>query len=436
MFNFQSNLLRAVLPLVIFACTQQAYAELTETTQQFILTLSENGYVYPHTEAGNGGAIEKNGLVNWDNKSLSTRTFFYPQQSGKISMGVRLKNATHGTILKISLDSSGKTYEITVNKTDGIITLPVGTFFIRDSRYHFIEISGIHKEGKYFPEIQSIVFSGEAAANLKYNTSPYRGAPSTHLRYEVPKDSVLAWFYTEVVVPVGVNSVNAYYETNGFADGYMGIQVNSPTERRFIFSIWSNYKTDDPSKIPSDYSVSLLKKGKDVFAGEFGKEGSGGHSHLVFPWLSGNTYKLLVGAKPAGDHTIFTAYYFAPENNEWRLIASWDKTKTGGKCLSGLYAFIENFGDNGNDFFKAAYGNQWVCTPAGTWIELTKCSLTTTAGPLKHPRFDYGAGVEDNRFYMFSGGFREMNNLPPHSVIQRNPNAVAPNIDFSSLPIN
>ena len=57
---------------------------------------------------------------------------------------------------------------------------------------------------------------------------------------------------------------------NGFGEGYYGIQVNSDTERRILFSIWSPFKTDDPNSIPDDQKIKLLKKGKGVTSGEFG----------------------------------------------------------------------------------------------------------------------------------------------------------------------
>ncbi|HEY5464740.1 MAG TPA: DUF3472 domain-containing protein [Hanamia sp.] len=419
--------------LIFFLVCTKAQTN-TLVTDNFEVTLFSNGYVYPQSENSQSDHISKQGLVNWKDAGVFTRTFFYPQQIGRIQVALKLKSSDGDSKLKVQLDSTGKSYEITVKESADFVTVPVGTFSIPDARYHCIQINGISKTGSNFPDIESVVISGPAAQNLKYNLSEYKGAPSTHLWYQYPKDSTVAWFYNEVNVPVGVNSVNAYYMTNGFSGGYMGIQLNSSTERRIIFSIWSNYSTNDPKKIPADYAVTLIKKGKDVFTGEFGNEGSGGHSHLVFPWKQGMTYKMLVGAKPAGDHTIYTAYYYAPENGKWNLIAQWDKTKTGGKLLSGLYSFVENFGPNGNDFFKADYGNQWICTPSGSWIELTKCSLTTTASPTKHQRYDYGAGVENNLFYMFTGGFKEMNNLAPGSVIERKANGVAPDIDFAALP--
>ncbi|HXS56607.1 MAG TPA: DUF3472 domain-containing protein [Hanamia sp.] len=417
---------------LIFSCIKAQKA--SDTAGSYQVALASNGYAYPSSEDWHSNNISKKGLVNWNDVKTFTRTFFFPQQAGKIQVAIKLKSLNGDSKLEVKFDSTGKSYEINVKKSSDFVTIPVGTFSVPDARYHYIQINGISKTGSSFPDIESVVISGPAAENLKYNLSEYRGAPSTHLWYQYPKDSTIAWFYNEVTIPARVNSVNAYYMTNGFSGGYSGIQLNSETERRFIFSVWSNYNTNDPKEIPKDYAITLIKKGKSVYTDEFGNEGSGGHSHLVFPWKQGVTYKVLIGAKPAGDHTIYSCYYFAPENGKWNLMAIWDKTKTGGKLFSGLYSFVENFGGNGNDFFKADYGNQWVCTPSGTWIELTKCYLTTTASPQKHQRYDYGAGVEDNKFYMFTGGFKEINNLAPGSVIERKANGIAPDIDFSTLP--
>ena len=44
-------------------------------------------------------------------------------------------------------------------------------------------------------------------------------------------------------------------------------QVNSSTERRILFSIWSPFKTDDPKSVPADQRVQLIKKGKNVTTG-------------------------------------------------------------------------------------------------------------------------------------------------------------------------
>ena len=46
------------------------------------------------------------------------------------------------------------------------------------------------------------------------------------------------------------------------------MKVNSSTERRVLFSIWSPHQTDDPKTIPHDEKIKLLKKGNKVHTGK------------------------------------------------------------------------------------------------------------------------------------------------------------------------
>ena len=45
-----------------------------------------------------------------------------------------------------------------------------------------------------------------------------------------------------------------------------------------------------------------------IFLGEFGNEGSGGQSYLVYPWTSGKTYRFLIRASPqkSSNSTVFS----------------------------------------------------------------------------------------------------------------------------------
>ena len=69
----------------------------------------------------------------------------------------------------------------------------------------------------------------------------------------------------------GSDLLGSYFMANGFAEGYFGIQVNSETERIILFSLWSPFKTDDPTSIPEDQKIKLLKKGDDVISNDFGE---------------------------------------------------------------------------------------------------------------------------------------------------------------------
>jgi hypothetical protein len=371
------------------------------------------------------------------------KIYFYPQQKGEMEVQVNIKPNATASEFKIGLDESSQVYELNIPANATNENYKVGKFNITAPGYHYIKIKGAskHKTSSNlvasYPEIVSIKVDAITPNEIKYNKSVHLAAPSTHLRYQVPGDSVVKWFYTEVLVPKEVeNSIHAYYETNGFHSGYGGIQINNELERRFIFSIWSLFKTDNPKEIPSQFAVNLKSKGKQVSSGDFGNEGSGGHSHLVYPWKVNTTYRFLSGVKSiAGDSATYIGYYASPEDNyTWHLLSEWTQNKTDTKTgFKNLYAFVENFGNNGDDYFKAYYGNQWIVTPSGNWVELSQAKFTTTAHPQKHQRFDYGAGAEGNLFYMYSGGFKHLKNIDAGDFITRKLNGKHPTIDFTKL---
>ena len=216
----------------------------------------------------------------------------------------------------------------------------------------------------------------------------------------------IEWFFSEITVPAGNDVIGSYYMANGFDGGYFGMQVNSPTERRVLFSVWSPFKTDDPKKIPEDQKIILLKKGKDVYTGEFGNEGSGGQSYLKYNWKAGNAYKFLLRGQPVtNNYTNYTAWFYAPEEGSWRLIASFSRPATNA-YLKGLYSFLENFTpDTGNITRKAFYHNQWAQTSDQKWVPITKVQFTYDATAKKGYRLDYSGGVEDGKFYLRNCGF-------------------------------
>jgi hypothetical protein len=150
----------------------------------------------------------------------------------------------------------------------------------------------------------------------------------------------------------------------------------------------------------------LIKKGKNVHTGEFGNEGSGGQSYLVYPWKSDTTYRFLLHAQPLRDEqTVFTAYFFAPERKQWMLIASFSRpaTKT---YLTRLHSFLENFEPTtGWITRKALYGNQWIRNTLGEWKPLSVITFTADATAQKGYRLDYEGGSTGTKFFLRNCGF-------------------------------
>ncbi|MEP6726838.1 MAG: DUF3472 domain-containing protein [Bacteroidota bacterium] len=369
------------------------------------------GYALPaedgNEEDENALFSEKAGVHNWTNTKQQLQYFFNVANSGSLSIYLLMKNSSPGSQLQVAVVN--KKFVVNVPSANIFKRVFAGTVDIKTPGFYSINIAALKKAGTTIGDIQSIELSGKAAEGVQFNAKPRRNAASVHLRYTIPDTTKAVSFYSELTVPAGADPQHTYYMACGFARGYFGIQVNSSTERRVIFSVWDAGKEEmDRNKVPEEKKVQLMGKGIGVIAEGFGNEGTGGHSHLVYNWKAGETYKFLVTALPdsAPKTTIYTGYFFMPETGKWKLIAAF-KAPEDGKYLNHLYSFLENFvGVNGQLQRKAFYGNQWVRAENGQWSEITKASFSYDATGKAKDRLDYGAGSAGDKFYLWNGGFQ------------------------------
>lgn len=233
-----------------------------------------------------------------------------------------------------------------------------------------------------------------------------RRGPSVHLSYATPADRDIEWAYSEITVPAGQDPIGSYFMANGFGEGYFGIQVKSPEERWVLFSVWSPFQTDRPSEIPEADRVVTLAAGPGVKSQNFGGEGSGGQSFLIYPWKAGTTYRFLTRVHPNADGTTtYTAWFGDKAAGEWRLIASFQRPRTR-THLRGFHSFLENFAPDFGALERSAnHSNPWVRDTAGQWHEITRARLTADGTARGRHRLDYAGGVRDGSFFMRNGGF-------------------------------
>jgi len=380
--------------------------------------------------------ITESGVTDWKDPSTQIRVYFGTGRIGKIQLAIRARIKPGSSKIKFQLGKETKELSLSNMAFD---TLNIGTFTIEKAGYQTFILSGIAKTSESFAEITDLVISGDAVDdNIRYVKDEFywgRRGPSVHLNYELPpEDGDLEWFYNEITVPEGNDVEGSYFMANGFGEGYFEIQVNSPSERRILFSVWSPFKTDQPGEIPEDQKIILLKKGTDVNSGAFGNEGSGGQSYRRYDWKSGITYRFLLKGSPAENNsTDYTAYFYAPEIGKWELIASFRRPKTT-TYLKRLHSFLENFiPENGNIARKAFYSNQWVCNAAGKWFELKRARFTADATARKEARLDYSGGIENGGFFLKNCGFfNERTDID--TWFKRPESGDIPKIDFSVLP--
>lgn len=417
------------------SCQQNRVIENEKLQLSISIPTEGNSWVINDLE-NNDQIIKKGGITNWSEKETIIRTYFKTEQAGNLNVAFFAKTVSGSSEIKVTCEN--KTEIVTIENI-GWDTIPVGTFNIENPGYHFIEIQGLQKSGEFFPEIESILIGGEATNGKVYFAKDDfywgRRGPSVHLNFQIPENAgEIVYFYNEITVPENNDVLGSYFMANGFGQGYFGMQVNPLTERRILFSVWSPYKTDNPNDIPEDQKIILLKKGEDVYTGEFGNEGSGGQSYYKFLWEAGTTYKFLLKGQPTGSgETDFTAWFFAPEVNQWKLIASFRRPITE-THLTNLYSFLENFHtETGNVTRKGLFSNQWIYDINNQWIELTKIKFTADATARKESRMDYSGGVDNNFFFLKNCGFFSETTIID-SYFERQGGGEQPVINFEDLP--
>lgn len=350
-----------------------------------------------------GVRISKRGVDRWQGGRQSLTWYGQFKQAGSVHVQVRLRLPA-GSESSLKMTVAGQTRAATIRGGDEVVTADFGSFTIGEPGYQSFVLASANAPGTDNGQPLSLVIDGPASDEAHFNLLPRRNSASVHLAYPVPDGTEVSAFYCEMT---GVEDpLYTYYMACGWHRGYFGMQVNHPGERRIIFSVWdSGNEAIDRDKVADDDRVQLMAKGDGVYTGDFGNEGTGGHSHLKYPWKTGQKQRFLVTAEPVDQtHTIFSGYYFHPDSRQWMLISSWKAPKEGGR-LRGLYSFSENFGgQNGHLLRKALYGNQWIRTASGKWIEQTqaKFSHDVTGRADRRDRF---MGVEDGQFFLSHGGF-------------------------------
>jgi len=375
----------------------------------------------------------RSGISDWTDPSLKVLWFGEIKTPGKLDCSLLLRLPADAET-KLRLSVAGIARESAAKGMgDEVVRIDFGSFDVPAAGYQRFTLQSLNAPGQDAGNLQALVLDGPAAVGAHFNLQARRNAASVHLVYPVADASNVDAFYCEVT---GVETpLWTYFEACGWYRGYLGMQVNSPTERRIIFSVWdSGNEKADRNKVGQQDRVTLMAKGDGVFAGDFGNEGTGGHSHLVFDWKTGQRQRFLVTAKPTdATHTIYSGYWFQPEQKKWMHISSWKAPQDGG-YLHGLYSFCENFGgSNGHLRRKALYGNQWFHTADGQWHEQT--TATFSHDPTgKADRLDRFMGVEDGEFFLSNGGF--IPGFTKYGALFTRPVTGQPPADLNPLPFS
>lgn len=385
--------------------------------------------------------IQRNGSVAWSDSDAVFSVFFHVDRPAELLL--KINAATRKGTSTIATRVGRQKFSTVITQSSDAVH-KIGQVEVTNAGYVRVDFLGVERTGEVFAEIRQLLISSETDSlkvdfvrTNKGNMFYWgRRGPSVHLSYQVPRDVSLNYAYSEITVPKGQDPIGTFYMANGFGQGYFGIQVNSPKERRVLFSVWSPFKTDNPRDIPEDQRIVALARGPQVHIGEFGNEGSGGQSYLVYPWKAGTTYRFLTKIEPDGQgNTVYTSWFGDKSANEWRLIASFRRPNTD-THLQGFHSFLESFSPaHGHIGRRALYGNVWVRDVEGNWHECVKARFTVDGTGRERHRLDFTGGTDGRNFFLRNCGFFNETGRVGETFTRETSIASRPDIDLKSLPM-
>lgn len=167
---------------------------------------------------------------------------------------------------------------------------------------------------------------------------------SAHLWYDVNRAKDVRAFECTLMVPADSDPLQSYFMAVGFHRGYFGMQVkcpvslqsvtratpqvNEPTVRRFLFSVWDTHDGVDKVEEVSAHPHAVVRP--------FGGEGTGTHSwcsellttfkstglqsFLHYRWQPDTEYSFRVEAQPEEDSTVVQQTLTTFSNSPYRFI--------------------------------------------------------------------------------------------------------------------
>ncbi|MGK5051852.1 DUF3472 domain-containing protein [Janthinobacterium sp. RB2P8] len=416
-----SSLRYAVLPAIPLLLAASVAAPMA-CARPASVELAGNAFI---TSADKGAVIGEHGLAGWSNPATVASAYFRVAGAGPVQVALDASLADGGNST-IRVKINGKPFDV---KLAGKArrTYAVGTVRVPAAGYVKVDLQGLTRAKATFGEVAALTVTAGATLNYANDPANYywsRRGPSVHMGYTVPANT--EYFYNEMTIPKGQDTIGSYFMANGFGQGYMGIQVKSPSERWILFSVWD---AENGAK------TTLVSKGEGVIDNAFGGEGTGGQTYLSYNWAAGTTYRFITRVRPDGKGgSDYSAWFFAPETGKWRYIATWKRPAIS-TYLTRVHSFLENFIDTlGYTERRVQFGNQWARNVSGIWSEVTAGRYTGDATATNAQRMDYAGGLENGKFYLRNGGFfAEV--VKTGQNFTRPATGLLPSVDVSALPM-
>lgn len=350
----------------------------------------------------------------------------FKAKSGKhVTFGVRIVHPATGTVVLENSATSTKT--TTAEQTMEIMP---DTEMPYDGWYRF-ELT-CPSGSSNLDRLNLLLF--QRSSTLSITDSDIFMAPSVHLWWSTkvpgaPSGQSYNWTYLEVMYPSAYRQPATYQMAIGTDGMYSGIQMPTRSDGSYghtvLFSIWDNGDVDKDKNLPDIMRAGAVDLGPEAYATRFGGEGTGSsirYNRDDF-WEFDHWVQFLYNVRPdivsvtnedgtvsEFESTLQTVWFKNAEDADWRYMGTL-RMAGANRLTSGIYSFLENFGDMGGNLMRRCYFRNGAMRSAATgkWYALNHAGFGNTQNNgNRNSRYDFGHGVTglyDKTFYLETGGY-------------------------------
>jgi len=354
---------------------------------------------------------EEKGIIKWTEPRTLIETFFMVSKPGKLKLSLKGSVPEEGQSVinvKVGLnenfDDTEQEKDITVSGS-----MPkeyyIGEFDIPKTGYVKVILQGKAKTAQVFADVTDIVASGSATEgenifinNKELQSSARKGAKGI-LKYKVPEDKEIDFFYSEAIIPEEKDPNASFFTVTGFKDGYLAMKADSPgnDNRRIAFVINGSKSSQD---------IILNEKAENIVVEETGN-GLGRRGYLQHDWITGEPYRFLVKCDPNGGSIDYSAWFIPPGKEKWVFLVSFKKTGDGEHYMKELYSAIDNQNPHSAVASRMVEYRDIQVRGKGEedWYHIDSAEYDVDDVYTQKQRVDVDAQVLTNGFSLKNGGF-------------------------------
>ena len=350
---------------------------------------------------------------------------FKAKSGKKVTFGVRIVHPATGTVVLEHTATSTNT-----TTTEQRMEIMPDTEMPYDGWYRF-ELT-CPSGSSTLDRLNLLLFQRTSTLNI--TDSEIFMAPSVHLWWSTqvsgaPSGQAYNWSYLEVMYPSEYRQPATYQMAIGTDGMYSGIQMPNRSDGSYghtvLFSVWDNGDVDADKNLPDIMRSAAVDLGPEAYATRFGGEGTGSsirYNRDDF-WEFDHWVQFLYNVRPdiisvtdslgnvtEYESTLQTVWFKTAEEADWHYMGTL-RMAGANRLTSGIYSFLENFGEKGGNLMRRCYFRNGAMRSAATgkWYTLNHAGYGHTQGKSqRNSRYDYGHGITslyDKTFYLETGGY-------------------------------